>query len=158
MAFPGELIRKVSWKVTRPNSTDALYRRPELRIRKQGYLITCVQESLPAGLKAIELGPTKKGVELIVWDPTLLQVADEQFRREADDKNGKEAHRHAQHRMDSLNYYAPGKYKLIIRDYPTKTVMIKILHKPTPEGPANPQGDETTVYVATASPADRTSQ
>jgi hypothetical protein len=60
--------------------------------------------------------------------------------------------------MNRLNFYAPGKYKLSIRDYPTETVMIKILHTPTPEDATNPQGNETTVYVAITSPAADTSE
>jgi hypothetical protein len=163
MAFPGELIKKVGWKVAHPNSADTLHpQRTELRLgRRQGYLITCVQGQLSAELKALELGPTKKGVESVVWNPAILQVTDERFRRRSDDENGKEAHESAQQRMDRLNYYAPGKYRLIIKDYPTEAVMIKIIkviHEPTPEGTTDPQTDETTIYVATASPVDDTFQ
>lgn len=159
MAFAAiEGLRRVGWKVSRPSSTDTLHRRPELHLERQGYLITCIQDSLPAGLKAIKLGPTKKGVESVMWNPTVLQVTDERFRREPYDTNGKKTHEHAQRRIDWLNRYAPRKYTFHIRNYPEEAVLIKIVHKPTPEDSTNPVVNSPNDYVATASPAAGTSR
>jgi hypothetical protein len=119
--------------IAHPNSADThRFRHPEIHFGRKGFLITCVQGPLPAGLNAISLGPKGDRIESIVWDPAVLRImADERFKKESEDRKGEKACRYAAERANWLNELTPGKYTFLIRAYPEEVVLVKIMHEPT---------------------------
>ncbi len=154
MAFP-EAVRRVGLRVAHLSSVD-MFHRERIRIGREGYLITCLKEPLPEGLRSIELGPKRDAVESIIWDPKRVRVQLERFNYNIWDKKSKKA-LDLQDRIRTIRRFTRGE-KLLIEEkvYPNQAVLVRIYRQVAPD-PETFSGDPIDQEPSTPSPAAGTS-